>query len=341
MPQRALSDSRSGTITRSRSVRRKCYTLDIGVARGLCALAEERHRARFVEEDITVLASHNRTSGQSSHGGEFHGTVLGGLLLRVAWLSVVLAFGWEIEPAQSALYWCPGPSGEGVIADYEQAGCVPFDPKEEAARRVTTQTRPPITDFERHTQVFLQRYREVLACCATDPASMDQIDDLEAQATHHLKEVETKMYDLLRIRALQAYGVIAPVANAREQLRELKSRLTEIHRVLEQLPKLDFEAAARERRRIEGIQDAIRTEYSPSKEPIQAPTGRVIGVTPPTGPDIGVAAPRGPEIGRTSPTGPDIGQTPPFGSSIGVTPPMGSAIGDALPNQPREDQAPQ
>ena len=243
-----------------------------------------------------------------------------GLLLRVAWLSVVFAFGWEAEHARSALHWCPGHSGKGAIADYEKASCVPFDPKKEEKRIVTKQKRLPITDFERNTRTFLRRYREVLACCATDPESMDRIDDLEAQATHHLKEAESKMYDLLRIRALQAYGVIAPVADARERLRELKSRLTEIHLTLDRLPMLDIEAAGRQRRRVEGMQDAIRAEYLPSKEPTQAPTGREIGVTPLTGPAVGATAPTGPEIGMTSLTGLDIGQTPPVGSEIGVTP---------------------
>jgi hypothetical protein len=236
-----------------------------------------------------------------------------GLLLRVAWLSVVFAFGREAEHAQSALYWCPGHGGEGVITEYEGASCVPFDPKEEEGRIVTKLKRPPITDFEHNKQAFLKRYREVLACCATDPDSMDRIDDLEAQATHHLREVETKMYDLLRIRALQAYGVIAPVADARERLRELKSRLTEIHLTLDRLPILDFEATGRQRRRVEGMRDAIRAEYLPPKKPTQAPTGREIGVTPLTGPDVGTAAKTGPEIGTPGPTGREIGLTFPTG----------------------------
>ncbi len=261
-----------------------------------------------------------------------------GLLLRIAWLSVVFAFGREAEHAQSGLYWCPGHSGEGVIAEYEGTSCVPFDPKEEEKRIVTKQKRPPITDFELNKQAFLRQYREVLACCATDPESMDRIDDLEAQATHHLREVETKMYDLLRILTLRVSGVSAPVADARERLRKLKSRLTEIHHALERLPTLDFETAGRQRRHVEDMQDAIRAEYLPSKEPTQAPTGQEIGVTPLTGPAVGAASPTGLEIGMTSPTGPDIGQASSTGSEIGVTPPAGSVTGDSPLNQPREDR---
>ena len=144
------------------------------------------------------------------------------------------------------------------------------------------------------------------------------------------------------------FGMIQPVAQARDDLKKLRVRLEAIEKSREKVEDLGYEAAGRERRRIREEEEAIKKEFRPALPPESARTGTEIGDTTlpnrpgtlsqdttvpnATGTDFGNTTLRGStgtDVGTTPPTGTDIGQTPSTGFEIGTTGRVGPAVGDS------------
>jgi len=243
----------------------------------------------------------------------------------------------------AALYWCPGGLAQEQLRTTPSPGCEPLVEKWIEPDRLKVRPLVTLTNSASIVAMFMLQYRRYLGCCATDPAWLDVLSVLEQQASEILEQ-ELAILPFLSVRTGQGKGLMLPVVRARHELRVLKKRLEEIAEAKAGLRTLDFETAARERRRIEALVESIETDFPQPKEVVRAPTGpeigtpgpggrlgMEIGIQPPFGPAIGVTPPTGPEIGTTPPTGAEIGTTPPTGPAIGITPPTGPEIGESKP----------
>jgi hypothetical protein len=192
-------------------------------------------------------------------------------------------------------------------------------------------------EFERDVAQFLERYRRFLNCCAADLDSLPEVKALEGQASALLAQAQTGVAsELKKLRGFTIQELVAPVEQARDDLRAIRKRLEQIREAEDKLEaqELDFFTFHTERRKLQDELAAIPLEFQPPKRPGGPPTGVEIGVTPPMGPEIGAVPPTGPEAGTVPPTGREIGTTPPTGKEIGVTPPTGKEIGTTPPTGP-------
>ena len=200
---------------------------------------------------------------------------------------------------------------------------------------------------------FLRDYRQFVDCCSTDIDSLKDLKELEERANHLLLTAQTVLFsEQMKLRGFTLREIIPPVAQARDNLKALRSRLEAIEKAQEKVDELGYEAAARERRRIRDQEEAIKREFRPTLPPESARTGTEIedttlpnrpgtlsqDTTVPnvTGTDFGNTTSRsstGTDVGTTPPTGTDIGQTPPTGFEIGTTGRAGPAIGDSSLNK--------
>lgn len=231
------------------------------------------------------------------------------------------------------LYWCPQrPPDQQYGADREP-GCVPFVEKEKPAdkrKEDKAAARPPIKleNIQAEASAFLNDYRQYLACCGTDPDTLDDLEELDDRATAILKATEAGSFtEQMKLKGFALSEVIRPVAQARDQLRALEKRLTALGTAKDRLHELDYETAGRERRTIQEMENSISRDFGIKPPPASPKTGRQIGQTPPTGTHIGVVPPTGPEFGVQGKTGRDLGVTPATGRDIGQTPPTGFEIG--------------
>ncbi len=249
--------------------------------------------------------------------------------------------------AAESIYWCPGGLGRERLLFGPEPECVPLVEEREGAASIDVRIPPTLKANATLVATLMQQYRHFLVCCATDPALLDVLIDLERRASDILKQ-QLSLLPVISLRTGQGAGWILPVAQVRHQLVELRMRLKQIAEIQEKLDTLDFESAGRERRRREELIESIERDFPHPREIRRAPTGpeigtlgpggRVgsgIGLQPPAGHAIGVTPPTGKVIGTTSPTGPEIGITPPTGPAIGETPPTGPEIGNSQPRPRR------
>lgn len=244
------------------------------------------------------------------------------------------------------LYWCPQRPPDQEYGATREPGCVPLVEKEkrdQRAKRDKAAALPPIKleNIQTEASAFLNDFRQYLACCGTDPDTLEDLEELDERASAILKAAETGLFtEKMKLKGFTLSEVIPPVARARDQLRELEKRLVGIAAAKDRLDELDYEAAGRERRKIQELEDSIARDFGIKPSPPSPKTGMEIGQTPPTGPNIGNVPPTGAEFGvqgRTgrdlgftpSTTGKDIGQTPPTGYEIGRTGAAGPAIGES------------
>lgn len=209
----------------------------------------------------------------------------------------------------------------------------------DAAEQGATRTRPLVQglDFEREVAQFLDRYRRFLDCCVPNPDALEQVKTLKDQASVLLAQAQTGLpAELQKLRSFTVQEMMAPVEQARDDLRAIRNRLIRINEAEDKLAtqNLDFFTFWTEHRKIHDALEAIPAEIRSPKRPTGQPTGVDIGVTLPTGPEAGTVPPTGSDIGTVPPTGPDIGTTPPTGKDIGVTPPTGTGIGTVPPTGP-------
>jgi hypothetical protein len=224
----------------------------------------------------------------------------------------------------TALYWCPGKAGNEIQVK-PGPGCTPLvQEKKESAKGEPKAEREPIKTEQLESEVtaFLHRYRQFLACCASDPAStsVEDLDELRDQASHILEQV-LKTTSVASVAMARTQALISQLAEARERLGLLKNRVEALGKAKDKLDELDYEQAGRERRRIQEEERSISKEFAPKKTRPNAPTGTDIGGTAPTGTGIGQSAPTGTDVGKTAPTGSEIGNTPPTLGELSGTEP--------------------
>jgi hypothetical protein len=230
---------------------------------------------------------------------------------------VSMLFAPHIEAAQTApvttLYWCPGRAGNEIQVK-PGPDCTPLIEKKQDDQDKTRSVREPIKteNLEGEVAAFLQRYRQFLACCTSDPAttSLEDVEELRGQASHILEQV-LQTTSVASIAMSRTQALISQLAEARQRLVLLKHRVEALGKSKEKLDELDYEQAGRERRKIQEEERSISKEFLPAPRRPTAPTGTEIGGTAPTGTGIGQSAPTGTAVGKTAPTGSEIGTTPP------------------------------
>lgn len=199
------------------------------------------------------------------------------------------------------IYWCPNRTPDQQIVTVLEPGCVPLvekeEKKKEKAAKEGKKAEPKelikIVEIQNEASKFAERYRRFLDCCATDVGSIDKIDELEDEATHILKSVQQK--GIFNSAGQPSSGppgtggtlgtfsrqwtiseIVGTVARARADLRTLRTRLEHLGDARDKLDTLGYEAAARERRRIELEEQAIEKEFRAKRPPESARTGMEI-----------------------------------------------------------------
>ncbi len=229
---------------------------------------------------------------------------------RQGWgtLAVLLFISAALEGAQPApasaqvqRYWCPDRPGAELQVQ-PGPGCEPLISEKEDEKDDQPDGRQPISldTIEGTVAGFLARYREYLACCASDIGSARELDDLEKEASVILKEL-SRLPPVLFLT--KSPGLIAPVARARSRLRTLKDQHEDLSSRSRRARRLDYESAGRERRAIQGEREALTSEFQSSGPPRSASSGTTIGDS-----SFNDAARTGSQIGDSSSNQSDGGQ---------------------------------
>ena len=183
------------------------------------------------------------------------------------------------------IYWCPKRTPDQQYSTTRAPGCVPFvseADKQRAAEREkegTLEARPPIKiqNIQAEISKFVRRYRQFLDCCANDPASLDEVDQLQDQVYQLLKAIqETGLLNMgagTNQRQFTTSELIRPVLQANQDLHRLRMRLEQLGESKDTLEALGYEEAARERQRIQQEEDALTKELRPVRPPDSARTG--------------------------------------------------------------------
>lgn len=206
-----------------------------------------------------------------------------------------------LASAQVQRYWCPDRPGAELQVQ-PGPGCEPFIPEKEDEKDDQPDGRQPISldTIEGTVADFLARYREYLACCASDIRSSLERDELEQEASDIL-ETLSRLPPVLFLTKSQ--GLIAPVALARSRLRTLKDQHKDLSRRSRRTWRLDYESAGRERRAIQEEREALTSEFQSSGPPSRASSGTTIGDS-----SFNDAARTGSQIGGSRPNQIDGGQ---------------------------------
>jgi hypothetical protein len=248
--------------------------------------------------------------------------------------------------SSSRLYWCPQKLG-GTIQDWVSPGCKPIieaRQKDDKDRKGSGRKReqlnlPPITNLDQAVSAFRKDYDDFLAHQLRDDDALEKVYEHQQRAAQILEFADSLPYN--KLFSVSGRGVIIEVLKARDRLNALEAQLSPLSSAKDDLPGLDYEAQARERRRIEIDEEAIHQDFQPPPRRGSPPTGPTIGTTPTTGEAIGASGQSGEAIGRSAPTGKEIGSTPPGGTDnpnafsgkvgpeIGTTPPTGPEIGNS------------
>lgn len=254
------------------------------------------------------------------------------------WFCLLVA-GWQAEATE--LYWCPGKGGDARLQTSQGPDCRSLQepeplttPSEPASLPSEIQDLPNLDEplhpntLTQAVASFLDRYRSFLECCVANPASIDRAKQLDQEATALLQYQADRLgAGTIRLRKLQSWGVLMPVADAQDTIRAVQRRLEDLQKMEAKLETLDFEGAARLRRKIEVTKEGLRKQFHPSSTPLSEPTGIEIGTTPATGEEVGTPGQLGPTVGQTGKIGEAIGSTPRTGPEIGSTPRTGPEIG--------------
>lgn len=213
------------------------------------------------------------------------------------------------------VYWCPNRTADQQIATSPQPGCVPLAEEEEKQKAGKKEKEPQdlikIHEIQNEASKFAHQYRQFLDCCTDDVDSIEKIDDLLNEANHILKSVQQKGIFNSAGFGIGAGGsggpgdgtgsgglgggpgaspklgtfarqwtlseIVGTVARARDDLKKLKSRMEELAEAKANVDALDYETAARERRRIQEEEEALTREFRAKMPPASARTGMEIG----------------------------------------------------------------
>ncbi len=200
----------------------------------------------------------------------------------------------DVAPAAPPLYWCPNAAPDRQYRAAPGPGCtLLIEQEQKPTKKASGQeqkkpvTRPPIADenFQREIVAFLRKYRAFADCCAANPDSLPEVEALEDEAVALLEAAQGELFsEQMKLRGFTFREIIPPLAQARDALRTLKARLEQIRQSLDKLPTLDYEGAARERRKIQQEEAAIAEEFRPVPPPAAPRTGTEIGGAVGTGP---------------------------------------------------------
>lgn len=242
------------------------------------------------------------------------------------------------------IYWCPNRTADQQITASPYDGCTPLIEEENEAgtqREKNGPVRQPIKleRIQGESSQFLRDYRHFLDCCAQDVDFLDEVEDLRIRASDLLKAIQLTGFVNMGTsqRGMTLREILPPIAQARDDLRKLKTRLEQLGRSKETVETLGYEEAGRERRKIQHEENAISKQFRPKRPPAAARTGteieattlpnRVGVTTEPTtlpnasGPDISdIASPGGQQQDLNPRRGPDIQNTTlpnRYGSSLG------------------------
>lgn len=168
------------------------------------------------------------------------------------------------------LYWCPNRPADQQLAaaPYPDCKLLVEDEEQQDDEKGIKKKRPQITiqNIQNEASTFVRQYSKFLDCCATDVGSLNEVEDLEQQASHILKSIQES--GILNAAASSGIGtigrqwtlkeIIGSVVQARDDLRKIKQRLELIGRSRDKLPTLGHEAAGRERLKIQQMEESIR-----------------------------------------------------------------------------------
>jgi len=240
-----------------------------------------------------------------------HATMTDGLLVLGLVLAGAGVAPFLQEPAQATMYLCPGKTGD-IIQLQPGPGCKPLvepqaAPKAEADKK-PAKPRPDIgvtpDNIEASVASFLKRYREFMSCCSTDPAMIRDIDDMDYEAWEILKQADKLVGQ--RFSLVASHGaLVLPVVEARDKLRALKAKHKKLDEAFEKMEGMDYDAAGRERRKIQEEEAAMQREFQPAPQPSRAPTGKDVGDS---------------RFNETSQTGPALGGTSTLNRDAAVGP---------------------
>jgi hypothetical protein len=203
----------------------------------------------------------------------------------------------ELDPKNplnppGTIYWCPDQTLDRQYSANPEPGCSPLVGKAEKSFKElkllekqpgATLERPPvkIQDIMPESLQFLDRYRRFLSCCANDPGSIDDLQDLEDQALHLLRSMQQTGFVNMSTsqRGFTVSYLLRNVAYARDDLRKLKKRLQSLDQAYDKLDSAGYEKAGSVRRDIEQEEKSISKDFRPKKPVENAPTGTEIGNT--------------------------------------------------------------
>ncbi|WP_447973487.1 hypothetical protein [Nitrospira sp. Kam-Ns4a] len=196
------------------------------------------------------------------------------------------------------IFWCPNKTPDQQISVTPNPGCMPIVEKQERRRPPDAKPDrfkdlPPIKIIEIQSAAskFAEKYRQFLDCCAAKIASLDQIDELSDEANYILTSVQQRgLFNSAGMpstspnrgslgtfaRQWTLTEIIGTVVRARHDLARLKEQLEALERGRENLDKLDYEAAGRERRRLTNEELTITEEFKAKRPPPSARTGTEI-----------------------------------------------------------------
>jgi hypothetical protein len=193
-----------------------------------------------------------------------------------------------------AVYYCPDKTPDQKISGRPGPGCVPLVDKEEEAakaakreadrkkgKEVTERPQVRIENLEREITTFLADYRRFLGCCVNAPGSLETVEELDDRAAALLRDIQAKGLTNMQTnqRGMTLSQLIAPVAQAKFDLGRLRKKLESFEEAKDKLDELDYETAARERRRIQQEENALLRDFRPTLPPEAARTGTGISET--------------------------------------------------------------
>jgi hypothetical protein len=103
-----------------------------------------------------------------------------------AWVLISLDGG----VSTAALYWCPGGLERERVETTPAPGCEPLVEERDLERPITLRPLMTLSNSAGIVAQFMLQYRQYLACCATDPRSLDVLTDLDRQTSDILAEQE-------------------------------------------------------------------------------------------------------------------------------------------------------
>ncbi|GKS57151.1 hypothetical protein YTPLAS18_06780 [Nitrospira sp.] len=182
------------------------------------------------------------------------------------------------QPA--VIYWCPDrPADQQIQADPE-TGCAPLvdSSAKQTGRRGGKQPtlRPiPIEEIQAESTQFLSRYNDFLDCCVDDPAEIDRVRQLEAEAGNILQSIQASgIYNRGTVARQYSLGeMVRQVAQTRRDLRIIETRLERFEKGMYRLDGTDPEISAREARELEEDREGILRDFKPHRPPSSARTG--------------------------------------------------------------------